>query len=236
MRRDAWAEAPAPRPRRAADAHRADARDAAAEVARAADLRVRPALVGRVRDRVGARRARRGVGSRRRTSSSRSRSRSPLCSRSSSSRTARPFASTRRAAARTSSRGRTSERLRASSPPRRSSPITSSPSRSRSRQGSSRSRRSRRRCRRTRSGSRSLCLLLIVLANLRGVRESGLLFALPTYAFVDVDPRCSSASGSCRYATGAPSPRRRPAIRCPPGPERSLSSSSCARSRPARPR
>src|SRR5581483_10657256 len=28
------------------------------------------------------------------------------------------------------------------------------------------------------------CLLLIVLANLRGVREAGLLFALPTYAFV----------------------------------------------------
>src|SRR4029078_8779946 len=28
------------------------------------------------------------------------------------------------------------------------------------------------------------CLGLIVLANLRGVRESGLLFALPTYAFV----------------------------------------------------
>ena len=28
------------------------------------------------------------------------------------------------------------------------------------------------------------CLLLIVLANLRGVRESGILFALPTYAFV----------------------------------------------------
>src|SRR5690349_12939725 len=28
------------------------------------------------------------------------------------------------------------------------------------------------------------CLLLIVLANLRGVRESGMLFALPTYAFV----------------------------------------------------
>ncbi len=28
------------------------------------------------------------------------------------------------------------------------------------------------------------CLLLIVLANLRGVRESGLLFALPTYSFV----------------------------------------------------
>jgi amino acid transporter len=29
-----------------------------------------------------------------------------------------------------------------------------------------------------------LCLLAIVLVNLRGVRESGLLFALPTYAFV----------------------------------------------------
>src|SRR5205085_6340387 len=28
------------------------------------------------------------------------------------------------------------------------------------------------------------CLLVIVLANLRGVRESGMLFALPTYAFV----------------------------------------------------
>jgi amino acid transporter len=28
------------------------------------------------------------------------------------------------------------------------------------------------------------CLLVIVLANLRGVRESGLLFALPTYAFI----------------------------------------------------
>src|SRR5689334_8748363 len=28
------------------------------------------------------------------------------------------------------------------------------------------------------------CLAVIVLANLRGVRESGLLFALPTYAFV----------------------------------------------------
>ena len=28
------------------------------------------------------------------------------------------------------------------------------------------------------------CLVLIVLANLRGVRQSGILFALPTYAFV----------------------------------------------------
>ena len=29
-----------------------------------------------------------------------------------------------------------------------------------------------------------LCVLLLTLANLRGVRESGLMFALPTYAFV----------------------------------------------------
>jgi len=28
------------------------------------------------------------------------------------------------------------------------------------------------------------CLVVIVLVNLRGVRESGMLFALPTYAFV----------------------------------------------------
>src|SRR5436309_739657 len=35
-----------------------------------------------------------------------------------------------------------------------------------------------------RVGLSLLCLLVIVLANLRGVRESGLLFALPTYLFV----------------------------------------------------
>jgi amino acid transporter len=35
-----------------------------------------------------------------------------------------------------------------------------------------------------RVGLSLLCLLAIVLANLRGVRESGLLFALPTYAFI----------------------------------------------------
>ena len=48
---------------------------------------VRPALVGRVRDRGRARRPDRRVGDRRRTSSCRSRSRSPRCWRSSSSRT-----------------------------------------------------------------------------------------------------------------------------------------------------
>src|SRR6185437_2308029 len=35
-----------------------------------------------------------------------------------------------------------------------------------------------------RVGLSLLCLVVIVLANLRGVRESGMLFALPTYAFV----------------------------------------------------
>ena len=96
--------------RRQADAQRPDARDAAAEVARTADLRVRPALVDRVRDRGGARRPRRRVGGVPRISSSRSRSRSRSCSRSWSSRTGRRCASTRRAAVRTSSRARTSAR------------------------------------------------------------------------------------------------------------------------------
>ncbi len=39
------------------------------------------------------------------------------------------------------------------------------------------------------------CVVLITFANLRGVKEAGLLFALPTYAFVDVDLRSSSESG-----------------------------------------
>jgi amino acid transporter len=51
------------------------------------------------------------------------------------------------------------------------------------------------------------CVVLIALANLRGVRESGLLFALPTYAFVTAMlvlvgtgiARC--AAGSCPTAT-----------------------------------
>ena len=60
--------------RRPADGHRPDGGDAAPEVARAADLRVRPALVGGVRDRGGARRARRGLGGRRAPGRSRSRS------------------------------------------------------------------------------------------------------------------------------------------------------------------
>jgi amino acid transporter len=45
------------------------------------------------------------------------------------------------------------------------------------------------------------CLLVIVLANLRGVRESGLLFALPTYAFIAAIVAVD-AVGIVQYATG----------------------------------
>src|SRR5882724_13227966 len=45
------------------------------------------------------------------------------------------------------------------------------------------------------------CLLLIVLANLRGVRESGLLFALPTYLFVTAIGALVIA-GAVELATG----------------------------------
>jgi amino acid transporter len=45
------------------------------------------------------------------------------------------------------------------------------------------------------------CLLLIVLANLRGVRESGLLFALPTYLFVTAVGALVIA-GAVELATG----------------------------------
>ena len=103
---------------------------------------------------------------------------------SSRSRTCRRCARTRRAAARTSWRRTTSARCRASSPRRRCSSTTSSRSPCRSPRGSSRSRRPRPRCTRTACGSRSRASSLLTVANLRGVRESGLLFALPTYGFV----------------------------------------------------
>jgi amino acid transporter len=45
------------------------------------------------------------------------------------------------------------------------------------------------------------CLLVIVLANLRGVRESGLLFALPTYAFIAAIVAVDLV-GLIQYATG----------------------------------
>jgi amino acid transporter len=52
-----------------------------------------------------------------------------------------------------------------------------------------------------RVGLSLLCLLVIVLANLRGVRESGLLFALPTYAFIAAIVAVD-AVGIIQYATG----------------------------------
>lgn len=52
-----------------------------------------------------------------------------------------------------------------------------------------------------RVGLSLLCLLVIVLANLRGVRESGLLFALPTYAFIFAI-LAVDAVGIFQYATG----------------------------------
>src|SRR5579862_5382 len=45
------------------------------------------------------------------------------------------------------------------------------------------------------------CLVVIVLANLRGVRESGLLFALPTYGFIAAIVALD-AIGIVQYATG----------------------------------
>jgi len=45
------------------------------------------------------------------------------------------------------------------------------------------------------------CLLVIVLANLRGVRESGMLFALPTYAFITAIVAVDVV-GMAQYATG----------------------------------
>jgi amino acid transporter len=52
-----------------------------------------------------------------------------------------------------------------------------------------------------RVGLSLLCLLVIVLANLRGVRESGLLFALPTYAFIAAI-LAVDAVGLIQYLTG----------------------------------
>ena len=49
-----------------------------------------------------------------------------------------------------------------------------------------------------------VCVLLIAVANLRGVKEAGLLFALPTYAFVDVDLRAGRRRARSQCATGVP--------------------------------
>ena len=60
-----------------------------------------------------------------------------------------------------------------------------------------------------------LFVVLVTLANLRGVRESGTLFAIPTYGFIICDPHRWSASGSfaVRRRVSLRAGRRR--IRCP---------------------
>lgn len=88
----------------------------------------------------------------------------------------------------------------------------------------------------------ALCIVLIMVANLRGVRESGRLFAVPTYLFIasffvllSAGRPCSGrvqmprlTRGCCRLQQGVP----RPPGRLPPSP----SSSSSGRSPPgARP-
>ena len=47
------------------------------------------------------------------------------------------------------------------------------------------------------------CIAFITFANLRGVREAGMLFALPTYAFVDVDLPPAGDRRSARCAVGS---------------------------------
>ncbi len=105
--------------------------------------------------------------------------------------------------------------------------------RSRSLPACSRSRRRRRRSRPTRSGCRCSLILLLTVVNLRGVRESGIAFALPTYSFVAVM--------YVMIGTGRREVRGRAAARRPTSPIRSrsarraasASSSSSGRSPPA---
>ena len=82
-----------------------------------------------------------------------------------------------------------------------------------------------------------LCLAfiaLITLVNLRGVRESGVLFAVPTYAFVaSMFILVGTGVGKC--ATGECPTATRP-TRSPQAPGPSASSSSSRRSPRARPR
>ena len=89
--------------------------------------------------------------------------------------------------ARTSSAARTTARCRRSSPAPRSSSTTSSPWRCRCRRvspPSSRSRSSTTSSGSIASRSRLVIILLISLANLRGIKESGRLFAIPTYGYI----------------------------------------------------
>ena len=134
-----------------------------------------------------------------------------------SPRTGRPSAPTRRAAARTSSRARTSARSRASSPPRRCSSTTCSRSPCRSRAGVLRDHvRGPLAATTTTPSSRSARVLLIMVVNLRGVRESGLLFALPTYLFVIAIASLADRDRARRAARPAPPTARSRRMPLPP--------------------
>ena len=90
----------------------------------------------------------------------------------------------------------------------------------------------------SRADRRSVFIAFIAWGNLRGVKESGRIFAVPTYFFILIDVRCCSASGSYRASTGNLHPRAAAPAGCrrrPPGDRRSSwpSSSSCTPSRRA---
>jgi amino acid transporter len=75
------------------------------------------------------------------------------------------------------------------------------------------------------------CILVIMLVNLRGVRESGSLFAFPTYAFLAA-MYVMIGVGIWKVATGnTRTPRT--STRSPPAPDRSACCFFCARSPPA---
>ena len=79
-----------------------------------------------------------------------------------------------------------------------------------------------------------LAVLLLTLVNLRGVRESGIAFALPTYSFVAA-MLVMIASGLVQCADGT-CPRHTCRTRSPQGPQAASASSwCCARSRQAQP-
>ena len=144
--------------------------------------------------------------------------------RSSSSRTARPSAPTPTAAAATSSRARTSGRGRARR--RRRAPHRLRPDGLGQR---------RRRDRGDHLGLPGALdglrvelaaagIVVVMLINLRGVRESGTIFAIPTYVFVGLDARAHRRSASSgRSPAPAPGHRHHPARGAGRGARRSCS-------------
>ena len=122
---------------------------------------------------------------RRRTWCCRFRSRFPSCSRSSFSPTARRCAPTRRAGAPTWSRATTSGHAQLRGGGRVAGRLRPHRGRLGHRRGPALTS-AVPELEATRSRSRLASSRLLTVANLRGVRESGMLFALPTYAFVAV--------------------------------------------------